>query len=41
MLAAALQARWYADAPAPLLLRPLAALYARIATRRRARLRCR
>jgi tetraacyldisaccharide 4'-kinase len=38
MLAAALQARWYADAPAPLLLRPLAALYARIATRRRARL---
>jgi tetraacyldisaccharide 4'-kinase len=38
MLGAALQARWYADAPAPLLLRPLAALYALIATRRRARL---
>ncbi len=35
---AALEARWYADAPAPLALRPLAALYGWIAGRRRVRL---
>lgn len=33
-----LQRRWYADEPPPLLLRPLAALYGRIAARRRHRL---
>ncbi|MES0875005.1 tetraacyldisaccharide 4'-kinase [Sinimarinibacterium thermocellulolyticum] len=36
-----LVARWYADAPAPLLLRPLASLYGRIAAQRRLRLQAR